>query len=339
MKVSAQKLPQLLSKVLGAGITPFIHGSPSIGKSDIVRQVADKYNLQLIDLRLSQTDSVDMQGLPYFNADHTKAGYVPMDTFPIKGDPLPKDKEGWLLFLDEMNSAPLSVQAAAFKLVLDKQVGKFDLHSKVAIVCAGNLATDKAIVNRLSTPMQSRLAHFELRPDIKSWITWADKHDVDYRIKAYLNYKPEMLYMFDPKHNNYTFPSPRTWSFASKLINHKELDEDSVLLLGSVINEGAAREFFSYTKIFNELASIEQILDDPERVKVSKEPSIQYATQGLLSHHINRSNAGKLMKYAVRLPIEFQVLLVRAVIAKDPNMLQENSIVDWKTDHLYELLS
>lgn len=339
MKVSAKKLPILMSKILKAGITPFIHSSPALGKSDIVKQLADKYKLKLIDLRLSQSDPTDMLGMPFVNKEENKAGYMPMNTFPIEGDPIPENYKGWCLFLDEMNSAPLSVQAAAFKLVLDKQVGEFKLHKNVAIICAGNLATDKGIVNRLSTPMQSRLAHFELVPDIKAWIAWADKSNIDHRIKSYLQHKPKMLYNFNPKHNDHTFASPRTWEFASKLINSEPLTDDSIILLSSVISEGVAREFYSYTAIYRDIPSIEEIIDNPERAKVVKQPANQFALSGMISDAIDEKNAKPLMTYLNRLDIEFQVIAVQAMVAKNDDLLEQEDVVDWKTEHIDLLAS
>ncbi len=37
-----------------------LHGSPGVGKSDVIRQVADELNVKLIDIRLSQLDPVDL---------------------------------------------------------------------------------------------------------------------------------------------------------------------------------------------------------------------------------------------------------------------------------------
>ena len=339
MIVNAQQLPALLTEVLKVGITPYIHGSPGLGKSDIVRQLAEQHNLEVIDVRLSQADPIDLNGLISFNKDKSKAQYTPLNTFPIEGDPLPEGKNGWICFLDEMASAPLSVQAAAFKLVLDRQVGEFNLHKRVAIVCAGNKATDGAIVNRISTPMQSRLAHFELAVSKDAWIEWADRSGIDHRIKSYISYKPDMLYRFDPKHNEYTFPCPRTWEFASKIIKGNEMTETSLILLTSVISEAAAREFYSYTRIFNSLPKLEDIVNNPDGAKVTNEPSVNYAVTGLLGHELTKDNAEPIMKYIARLPIEFQVLCVQSAVASKPELLQNDAVVEWKASHLSDLMT
>ena len=114
--VSPKQAKELITDVLLAGLVPMISGSPGSAKSSIIKQIAQEFNLELIDERLAQSDPTDYKGFPTTYADANgvkRAGYLPMDTFPLAGDPLPKGKTGWLLFLDEFNSAPISVQAAA----------------------------------------------------------------------------------------------------------------------------------------------------------------------------------------------------------------------------------
>ena len=111
MKIDIFQAEHLISIALQAQLVPMVHGSPAVGKSAVVKQVAKKFGLKVIDLRLSQCDPTDLMGFPSIKND--RAGYKPMDTFPIEGDPLPEGYQGWLLFLDECNSATRAVQAAA----------------------------------------------------------------------------------------------------------------------------------------------------------------------------------------------------------------------------------
>ena len=102
----------MITTYIKAGIVPMLEGSPGCGKSQVVHQIADAYNLKLIDLRLSQCDPTDLSGFPTIIGGK-KADYMPMAHFPIEGDPIPDGYAGWLLFLDEFNSAPNAIQAAA----------------------------------------------------------------------------------------------------------------------------------------------------------------------------------------------------------------------------------
>ena len=345
--ITMAQAPTLISDVLAAGLVANLLSSPGVGKSDLASQIADSNRLQLIDIRLSFYDPADLNGFPFIldrEAERVRAGYVPMDTFPIEGDPLPVDEHGkpmngWLLLLDEFNSAPLTVQAAAYKLVLDKMVGMHHLHKNVAIICAGNLSTDKAIVNRLSTAMQSRLVSMVLRVDHDAWSAWADKHNIDHRIRSFIKFKPEMLHKFDPNHHDLTYPCPRTWEFLHKIVHKwKTIPGSKIPLLTGTVGEGAGQEFFSYCQIFKTLCTIEQILADPEYVRFGDDPSVHYALSGLVAHHMDDTNADDLMKFLIRLGIDFQVITLRAALAKHPTLKNSKAIQQWIVHNADEML-
>jgi len=328
-----------LQDVLQAGLVPNLLGSPGVGKSDIVRQVAEHYDLKVIDYRLAQSDPTDLNGFPTLNEDRSRSHYAPPSTFPLAGDEVPAGYKGWLIFFDEMNSAPKSVQAAAYKVVLDRMIGEHDIHEKVAMVCAGNLESDKAIVTRLSTAMQSRMVHINLMVDSESWLDWAAQHDIDYRIKAYINYRPEILHKFDPNHDGDTFPCPRTWHFMSKLIKDwASVDYNKLPLLAGTIGEGPALEFQSFTDIFNDLPSIEDIIKNPLTVKLSEEPSNRYAVSSLVANRATDKNIEPLMEFTKRLPIEFQVITLQNIIKGDKAMMKQAAIQDWIAVNAKELV-
>ena len=98
-------------EILMAGLVPFIRSSPGMGKSAIVKSIADEYGMELLDIRLSTCAPEDLTGLPMFEGGIAK--FMPFDMFPIEGTPIPPGKNGWIIFLDEFNSAPKAVQAAA----------------------------------------------------------------------------------------------------------------------------------------------------------------------------------------------------------------------------------
>src|SRR5690606_8713131 len=128
------------------------------------------------------------------------------DLFPTEDTPVPEGFDGWGLFLDEFNSAPKGVQAAAYKLTLDRMTGQHKLHERVAMVLAGNLSTDRAITNPISTAMQSRVVHLLMEINFEEWYyDVALKENYDPRIIAFLNYKNSYLMDFRPDHNENTF--------------------------------------------------------------------------------------------------------------------------------------
>lgn len=336
MKIKISEAPELISIVLMAKLVPMIHGSPAVGKSAIVRQIAKKYGLYLIDMRLSQCDPTDLLGFPRIHND--RAGYVPMDTFPIEGDTIPEGYNGWLLFLDEFNSAPTSVQAAAYKIVLDRMVGQYNLHKNVAVVCAGNLETDNAIVQPMSTAMQSRLVHLEVEVNLTQWLNWADEDGIDHRIISYLEFRPDQIYTFNPDHSDKTYASPRTWEFAHKLLKVTDLNFKTLPVFAGAISEGVAREFWGFTQIEEQLPKLNTLVNSPKTALVPDAPSAHFALCGVIAANITKSNCEPLMEYIDRLPAEFQMVAVRRSVKRNPEIKANHKVGAWVSKFAHELM-
>ena len=329
MQVDISQAYRMIVAYIKDGLVPMLVGSPGCGKSDIIRQIAKDFGLYLIDIRLAQCDPIDINGFPHFNGN--RASYAPMDTFPIEGDTIPEGYNGWLLFFDEFNSCPTSVQAAAYKVILDKMVGQYHLHKKVAMVAAGNLETDNAIVNPMSTAMQSRLVHIELGINHLAWCNeWAVNNNINHHITDYIKSKPGILFMFDPDHTDKTYPCPRTWEFANRILKSNSEDSIDLLpLLAGAITEGVAREFLIFRKIYNDLPKVEDILLNPNNIPVPEEPAIMYALTGSIAHNSTKDNLKNLMKYIIRLPPEFQTVCNREIIKRNPSMIKHPAIIGW----------
>ena len=109
-RCTPNQVKKYVEECIKAQLVPFIQSSPGCGKSAIVKQIAKEYNLELIDLRLSTAVFTHVNnlanclehigtGLPHFTKDG-KAEFMPFNIFPLENTPLPKGKDGWLLFLN-----------------------------------------------------------------------------------------------------------------------------------------------------------------------------------------------------------------------------------------------
>lgn len=333
VSINLSQAKENIVNVLEAKLVPSLLGSPGTGKSDLIKSIAAQLKLKVIDLRLSQCDPTDLAGFPTIDDVTGKAGYRPMDTFPIEGDEIPDGYKGWLLFLDEINHAPPAVQKAAYKLILDRQVGMYNLHEKVSVVTAGNLETDNAMVEEMSTALQSRMVHFELAVDAEEWLLWATNAQLDHRVLGYLNWRNEKLHQFDPDHNDRTFACPRTWEFASRLIKGiKTLERKHMAMLAGTISEGVAREFYGFSEIYKDLITIEQIMAAPTTIDVPKEPSVQHALVGSIAERATEANIEKLIQFVRRLPKEFQIICLKQMGIRAPELQETDAVLEWISD-------
>lgn len=330
--VNTRQLASMLEQCLEANLVPMIHGSPGIGKSAVTGGVGNKHNLHLIDHRLSTAAPEDQTGLPYFSDG--KARFAPFaDLFPLRDTPIPEGKDGWMLFLDEINSAPKSVMASAYKLILDRMTGQHKLHDRCAIVAAGNLATDRAITNHIGTALQSRMVHLELRVDHQIWMEdVALVQNYDERIIGFLNAFKERLMDFRPDHNEFTFCCPRTWEFMNRLITDIDgkprpvLDSNAALYSGT-ITSGVAVEFISYCKNMDKLINIDTVLADPKNAPVPHEAATKWATTTHLLSRVTNDTLGKVLDYISRFDSSFRIMFIRSLIIRNPKVVEHPAYV------------
>ncbi len=251
--LTIEKAESILKNVLKTNIVPFLWGPPGIGKSTLIRHICKTEDYDLIDLRLSLLNPVDLRGLPVIDRDNRLAEWFTPAFLPNK-----KHKKKGILFLDEINLAPLAVQAAAYQLILDKRVGDYTFPSHWRIVAAGNREVDKANVYKLPAPLANRFVHFTIVPELGSWGHWAKENGVREEVTSFIFARPTHLFQM-PKGNEKAFPSPRSWSFVSELLNafeyegptdeedlNEKVPQDLETVIVSAIGTATGKEFIKH---------------------------------------------------------------------------------------------
>jgi hypothetical protein len=339
LNINLIQAKKAVKHILKAGRVPMCYSSPGMGKTSMAYEIAKEWQLFPIDVRLGQRDPTDLLGAISVDKTKEKASHVPFDTFPLEGDEPPEGYRGWLIIWDEFNAVQsLVLQAAAYQVLLEKRIGNRKLHPHVLQLCLGNKLTDKAIVTKFRSAMQSRLVHLELCSDANVWLKYANSKDFDYRVTSYIEFQPHHLNTFDPNHNDCTYRCERTWEFTSDLISgHEELGPELLPILAGTIGEGGGREFFAYCQQAEKLPRLEEIVKSPEEVKLHSEPAVQYALSGLVAYYMSPENAEPLMRFINRLNVDFQVITLRNMLQRNPKMLDNSHIQSWIKLHSREL--
>ena len=180
-----------------------------------------------------------------------------------------------------MNSAPPSVQAAAYQLVLDRKVGTYTLPDNVCVLAAGNRETDRGVTFRMPAPLSNRFLHFEIKADFDSWLDWAIPAKIHPDIVSFLSTFRHKLYEFDPTSADKSFPTPRSYEFASQLIT-TEPDEEKLSdteireFMTSAVGAGTATDFMAYLKVGKGLPKPSDILNGKVTTINTREISAHY---------------------------------------------------------------
>ena len=251
-------------------------GAPGVGKSQMVEQIASRHGVPLVDIRLSQMEPSDLRGIPFRVGEHVEWAT------PAMLPDLERHGPSGIMFLDEITSAPPSVSAAAYQLILDRRLGEYRVPQGWAIFAAGNRQGDRGVTYTMPAPLANRFSHFEVDVNLDDWVAWAYDFGIDERIIGFLRFRPELLFDFDPAHNPVAFPSPRSWEFAHRAL--QKFDGSREMLLGSLqacVGPAAGIELSAFVENLDQLPDIDAILRG-ETVTVPKEVDLQYAVASAL---------------------------------------------------------
>ncbi|MBS1220118.1 MAG: ATPase [Proteobacteria bacterium] len=251
-------------------------GPPGVGKSQIVTQIAARHAVPVIDIRLSQMEPSDLRGIPFRVGEHVEWAVPAM--LP---DAQRHGVEG-ILFLDEITSAPPSVSAAAYQLILDRRLGAYQVPTGWAIFAAGNRQGDRGVTYSMPAPLANRFSHFEFDTNLDDWVAWAYASGIDERVIGFLRFRPELLFDFDPAHNPVAFPSPRSWEFAHRAL--AKFGDHAQLLTGALqacVGPAAGIELAAFVENLDKLPDIDAIVRG-DKVPVPREVDLQYAVAAAL---------------------------------------------------------
>jgi hypothetical protein len=291
--VGPKSAKKSLRKAFSSKRPIFLWGPPGIGKSDIIKQLGSELDAHVIDVRLSLWEPTDIKGIPYFDSVDQTMVWAPPSELPSNA--FASQFKTVILFLDEMNSAAPSVQAAAYQLILNRRVGQYELPDNVVIVAAGNRETDKGVTYRMPAPLANRFIHLEMAVDWDDYFDWATDNAVHPDVIGFLTSCKSDLYTFDSKSSSRAFATPRSWSFVSELINDNDTDADTLsdLVAGS-IGEGLAIKFMAHRQFSSKLPNPTAVLNGKVTTCETKEISAMYSLTISLCYELKESARKKV---------------------------------------------
>jgi len=304
---------EFLSVAEGHHTPVMMWGPPGVGKSQMVGEVAAKHMAPVIDIRLSQMEPSDLRGIPFRVGE-----YVEWAIPSILPDAKRHGEKG-ILFLDEITSAPPSVSAAAYQLILDRRLGAYEVPQGWAIFAAGNRQGDRGVTYAMPAPLANRFSHFEVEANLEDWSQWAYSNNIDDRLIGFLRFRPELLFDFDAARNPAAFPTPRSWEFAHRALQKfGDLPDLLTPALVGCVGQAAGIEFSAYLANLSRMPDLDAIVEGRD-ASVPRDTDLQYAVACALVARAIRGKStpqckemlGHILDYAARFPLkEMGVMLV-----------------------------
>lgn len=311
----------------------FLHGQPGLGKSQAVYQIArnleklTKKRVNVTDIRLLLFTPVDLRGIPIANKKKQTSIWLKPEVFNLRGD---KDTLN-ILFLDELTSAPSSIQAAAYQIALEKRMGEHKLPPNTFIIAAGNRIDDHAISYEMPTALRNRFMHIELRPDLETWKTWAKEHHIHPKIMSFLTMYPDKFYTKDLSTKSPIIITPRTWEMLSKLMHRIDGQFAKYQhLIGSLVGTYLTSLLIEDNKGFSAEPIISgELIKAPESLEETQ--GIIHAIEERLAEVIESKHAIiNIYEYMKLLPVDYSLRLFKKILTFHPQSYEMTSLKEYQ---------
>lgn len=203
------------NKILPDGQARLLMGPAGIGKSAIVKQIAESRDYNFVDLRLSELEPSDLVGLPYLTDD------------PENGEKVTNYAKPWwwpetgntVLFLDEVDRCREDMQPIAMQLTLDRRAGGRNLPDGVIVFAACN--GEKYMTSAIDQALVNRFAVVELQPTSEEWLVWAENNKVHPAVTGFIRSDKHMLDTPEKMIGvpNQAVPTRRSWTNLGYALN------------------------------------------------------------------------------------------------------------------------
>jgi hypothetical protein len=297
----------ILTQAIEARLPVLLTGPPGVGKTHIVKQVADQLGQKLFVSHPVIEDPTDYKGLPWFTEG--KAKFMPIGQL----DDILSEPEPFVWFVDDVGQAPMANQGALMQFTDPYSERSLDgkrLPEHCAIVMATNLREHGAGVSGFLEPFKNRFVTvLNIEPDVPTWTKWAVEHKIHPAVIGYVNYRPDNLSSLYVTNGIETSPSPRGYAHLSNLLSWSFPPEIELELFRGAVGDAVAAEFMAFREVFERLPDLSKIEKDPMGARLPDEYNEAYACITAMATRTNENNIEAFMKYAERFDNEELVML------------------------------
>lgn len=247
----------------------FLVGPPGIGKTAVMKQIADEMNVGLLSYSMTHHTRQSALGLPmivtknYDGKECSVTEYTMSEIIASVYDMIEEaDAKNGILFLDEINCVSETLTPTMLQFLQYKTFGKHKVPEGWIVVTAGNPPEYNKAVKEFDIVTWDRLKRIDIEPDYPAWKEYALRRGVHPSILTYLDAKKENFYRVKADVDGKRFVTARGWVDLSDMIFLYEANGiavDKKLVSQYLQDEEIAEDFAVYYDIFNKYRSDYQI--------------------------------------------------------------------------------
>ena len=348
-RVTINELVRLIPTI-GEKLTPIIQSEPGCGKTSLLSMLednmGDKYDYIYVDCPVK-----DMQDIAMTIPNHeTRTLETYVGSLFKLDSPKPK-----VILLDEFMKAPKLLQVIFTRLMLERFVGDTPLPDGSIVFGTSNNQSD-GVGDTMLAHASNRVCLLQMqKPQVEDWLVWASENAISPLIRAWVHMFPRALnsylddeqkdnpYIFQPSKPQLSFVTPRSLAKASVIVENRDIlgELPTMSALSGTIGYSASADMSAFLSLEKSLPDINEILEQPDTIKVPDEISAQLMVMfQALDHLKTQDQLTNFMTFIKRIKSsEIQAIFFTMLVRnKQTRILGRGNaeIAKWATEN-YEL--
>lgn len=233
----------------------FLLGSPGIGKTQIMEQIAKECGIGLVAYTITHHTRQSAIGLPFISKkqygekEYAVTEYTMSE---IVGSIYEKMEQTGLaegiLFIDEINCVSETLAPAMLQFLQCKSFGNHKIPEGWVIVAAGNPPEYNKSVREFDVVTMDRVKKIEVEADFGVWKEYAYTNQLHSAVISYLNTRKQNFYQMENTVDGMHFATPRGWEDLSNMIQVYEK-------LEKPIDREVVEQYIQFPKIAKDFAN------------------------------------------------------------------------------------
>jgi DNA polymerase III delta prime subunit len=303
-----------------------LKGPPGCGKTALGMSLADTLGIPRDNVHVTsppRRNPIHYMGLP------DVAGDQMVWKEPEELQVLGQGKH--VFIIDEVGQCTPIMQNTVSSMALERRINKMTFSPDVLVIMTSNNAEDRAGSKSILTHTGNRAMILQMEYTKDDFIPYGIDRDLDPLGLAFLEFRPQHMYDFDPARE--INATPRSWEYALSLDPNERPAIYHASLRG-ILPDGVASEYIGFREVAERMPDPEKVRKYPREAEIPSEGDVMYA---LISNLIVSTETGadfeNLMQYVVRCRDDFQSVYVAHVVRRVKECAQTPAYTRWLADN------
>lgn len=253
----------------------YLEGKPGIGKTEIVKQIADELGIGFVSFSITHHTRNSLLGLPVITelecGKYTE--YTMSEIIASVAEKVEEGQEEGILLLDEFNCASETIMPTMLAFLQSRNIGKYKLPEGWTIVLCGNPPTYNKSAKRFDAVILDRVRKLQVEYDLKDFLAYAKEQNFYPAILEFLNVNKQFFYRLVQEKDKEEIVTCRGWenlSHTLQIYEKLEQEVDEKLIYQYIKSKEIANSFRYFYWMLKGNITIKELREISNNVNIEK---------------------------------------------------------------------